>query len=76
MKDNTFVDADRQTMWCEVCGDEVPIPLGALDWAAAVMKAFADAHAGGPHEGGKTRFSTPAGPVAGERATDGHAHTK
>jgi hypothetical protein len=58
--DNTVVDAKTQTMRCEKCGDEVPIPFGCIPWVSAVMTAFADAHAGdGPHTHGRTRFSVP-----------------
>lgn len=58
-KDNTVIDAITQTMRCDVCGDEVPAPLGSLPWVSAVMLAFSEAHAGESHGGGRTRFSTP-----------------
>lgn len=61
-KDNTVIDAHTQTMRCEKCGEELPIPLGTMKWAVTVMKAFAEAHAGDePHARGRTRFSIPAG---------------
>ena len=43
---NTQIDAATQTMRCTVCGDEVPIPLGAVPWVSEVMLAFANAHSG------------------------------
>ena len=49
-------DAVRQVMRCDVCGDEVPIPLGSLKWVSAVMSAFADAHPDEPHECRRTWF--------------------
>ena len=50
-------DAVRQVMRCDVCGDEVPIPLGRLKWVSAVMSAFADAHPDEPHAGRRTWVS-------------------
>ena len=57
--DNTIIDAVTQTMRCNVCGDEVPIPLGALSWCAAVMQSFAKAHEPAKHEPGRTAFTVP-----------------
>ena len=54
-RDNTVCDAKTQTLRCMVCGDEVPIPLGAVDWVVAVMKAFSEAHRG-PHSGPRSWF--------------------
>jgi len=42
--DATIVDATTQTVRCERCGEEIPIPLGSIDWVLAVMKAFERAH--------------------------------
>ena len=61
MKDNTVIDAHTQTMRCTVCGDEVPIPLGDLRWASAVMRAFGAAHKAKAHGPKRTWFSTPKG---------------
>jgi hypothetical protein len=58
-RDNTIVEADTQTMRCTVCGDVVPIPLGALSWCSAVMLAFAKAHKGAKHAPGRTAFTVP-----------------
>ena len=59
MTDNTIIDASTQTMRCNVCGDEVPIPMGILKWAATVMRAFALAHRSPKHPPGQTQFSVP-----------------
>jgi len=68
---NTVVDAGTQTMRCKVCGDEVPIPLGALRWVSAVMMAFAAEHADASgacgHSAGRTMFSTPTEQNGGEK---------
>ena len=59
-KDNCVIDSLTQTMRCEKCGDEVPIPLGLVAWVCAVMRAFSAAHAGSePHAKGRTAFSVP-----------------
>lgn len=50
-------DANRQTMRCEVCGDEVPLPLGAVEYVVAVMRAFSREHPVTEHEGGRTRIA-------------------
>jgi hypothetical protein len=55
----TVIDANTQTMRCEVCGDEVPIPLGGLSWVVKVMKAFASEHRRCNGNSGRTTFSTP-----------------
>lgn len=53
------IDAGTQTMRCEVCKDEVPIPFGNLTWVADVCKAFDKAHRACNGHGGKTLFSKP-----------------
>ena len=60
-------DAVRQVMRCDVCGDEVPIPLGSLKWVSAVMLAFADAHPDEMHAGRRTWVS-----VCSEEPDDYH----
>lgn len=40
----TIVDSTRQVLRCTRCGDEVPMPLGLIDWVVAYMKAFGKAH--------------------------------
>ena len=45
-RNNTVFDAATQTMRCELCGDEVPIPLGNCRWVSDVMQAFVSAHRG------------------------------
>jgi hypothetical protein len=55
----TVVDAITQTMRCNVCKDEVPIPLGSLDWVAAVCLAFDKAHRACKGNPGRTTFSVP-----------------
>jgi len=62
----TEVDADTQTMRCTICGDEVPIPLGAPSWAGAVFRAFAQAHPKTAHDGKRTYFATPPPPAKDE----------
>ena len=59
MKDNTVIDAARGVMHCDVCGDSVPVPCGDIHWAAAVMRAFKEAHSAPMHGAGRTRLSTP-----------------
>jgi len=58
----TVVDAATQTMRCEVCGDEVPIPFGILTWVSDVCKAFDRAHKDCNGNPGRTKFSTPRPP--------------
>jgi len=58
-KPRTVVDAATQTMRCDVCKDEVPIPLGSLGWVAAVCEAFDRAHRGCRGVPGATTFSVP-----------------
>ena len=58
-KDATVVDAITKTMRCEVCKEEVPIPLGKIDWTSSVMQAFVVAHRGCDGRKGKTGFSVP-----------------
>jgi hypothetical protein len=41
-------------MRCLVCGDEVPMPLGVIDWVAGVAKIFARCHEGDDHPPGRT----------------------
>ena len=54
-----MIDAVGQVVRCTRCGEEIPIPLGRLDWVGAVLRAFGKA----PKEcGGRERtcwFSTP-----------------
>lgn len=56
-KSNCECDANTQSMRCLVCGDEVPIPIGACEWTAGVMKLFDKMHASAKHEPGQTRFT-------------------
>ncbi len=64
--ENTTIDAVRQVMRCNVCGDEIPIPLGQLKWVCAVMSAFERAHRGRQHMAGMTRFTSSESEVAGK----------
>jgi len=66
--DHCVMDATTQTLRCERCGEEVPIPVGVIDWFVGVTRAFSAAHAdceprlvGGPDERKRTGFSTPVG---------------
>ena len=59
MADKTIVDAVRQEMRCEKCGDAVPIPLGAIPWVATVMQAFGEAHENCDGTPGRTSVSVP-----------------
>ena len=43
-RDWIVADASTQTMRCEHCGEEIPIPLGDIDWVVSVMTAFDKAH--------------------------------
>lgn len=61
-QDNTVVDANTQTMRCNVCGDEVPLPLGDVGWFVAVIQAFAKAHRTPRHPPGLTAFAVPRTP--------------
>lgn len=45
-KVDTVVDAHGQCVRCEVCGEEVPFPIGVLAWVAGYIRAFDAAHAG------------------------------
>lgn len=65
-QDNTVVDATTQTMRCNVCGDEIPMPLGDVDWVCAVMRAFTKAHRGNTHPGRRTWLSEPPDDVGAE----------
>ncbi|MFH1984811.1 MAG: hypothetical protein ABIL58_23465 [Pseudomonadota bacterium] len=58
MTENTIIDAKHQVLRCEVCGDEVPIPLGDVELVCESLMAFAKAHAG-EHGPGRTRVSEP-----------------
>ena len=42
--DMVIVDASTQTVRCERCGEEIPIPLGTINWVLSVMKAFEREH--------------------------------
>ena len=53
----TRLDAGRQTLVCQVCGDEIPAPIGDVAWVLAVTRAFADVHRGRRHRGGRTAFT-------------------
>ena len=53
---NTRLDVARQTLRCTACGDEIPFPLGDVAWVLAITRAFADAHRGRKHQGGRTAF--------------------
>jgi hypothetical protein len=57
-RDNTIVDSVTQTIRCQVCGDEIPIPLGLIPWVAAVCDAFSSAHAAPRHASGQAYAST------------------
>jgi hypothetical protein len=61
MKDNAVLDVHNNVMRCKACGEVVPIPMGVVSWVCAVMKAFAEAHAGEVHHAGRTLFSIPRG---------------
>lgn len=39
-----MVDAAAQTIRCTACKDEIPMPLGVMDWVLSVLKAFGNAH--------------------------------
>lgn len=59
-EDKVVVDATTQTMRCNTCGEEVPIPLGVLDWVTGVMLAFRKAHRECKKgDGQRTYFSKP-----------------
>ncbi|MBF8279792.1 MAG: hypothetical protein HW385_1224 [candidate division NC10 bacterium] len=54
---NTRLDISRQSLVCQVCGDEIPFPLGDVAWVQAITRAFANAHRGHRHQGGRTAFT-------------------
>ena len=56
-KSNTECDATTQIMRCLICGDEVPLPLGVVDWVADVLVAFDRAHRNCKGLKGRTRFA-------------------
>lgn len=59
-KDRTVVDAVTQTVRCEECGEEIPIPLGVIDWVTGVLAAFGKAHREcRKGDKGRTCFSKP-----------------
>jgi hypothetical protein len=57
----TVVDSATQTIRCERCGEEVPIPLGVVRWVTGVLEAFDAAHTGcrRGEDGTRTYFSEP-----------------
>jgi hypothetical protein len=44
-KDHTVMDAAGQVLRCTRCGEEVPIPMGVIEWFAGYIRAFSKAHA-------------------------------
>jgi len=62
VKSAAVCDANTQTVRCEVCGDEIPIPIGPISWFVAVTQAFADIHLISPHKSVGAGFSTPVAP--------------
>jgi len=42
--DTTVLDAEKQVCRCTKCGDEVPIPLGVVEWVVGYLNAFVKAH--------------------------------
>ena len=64
----TRLDVARHTLRCDICADEIPFPLGDVAWVLAITRAFADAHRGRRHQGGRTAFARV---VARPREPDG-----
>lgn len=58
----TVVDAGKQVLRCNICGDEFPMPLGLMDFVIAVFDGFQKAHEGCNGKPGKTRTDYPAPP--------------
>ena len=54
MSDRTVVDAVKQVMRCDECGDEIPFPMGSVTWVVAVGRAFMKVHKNCDGRGGKT----------------------
>ena len=40
----TVIDAKKGVLRCDRCKDEVPIPLGSVDWVIGVIRAFGKGH--------------------------------
>ena len=55
--DNTVVDVRAQCVRCRVCGERIPMPLGAARWVVRVLEAFAEAHATLVHEDKRAYFA-------------------
>lgn|GEM_PF-4621223 len=61
--DHCYCDTVTKTIRCEVCGEEIPMPLGTIRWVTRVMKAFVSEHRTKQHEGGRCLFATATPPV-------------
>jgi hypothetical protein len=59
MSDHCVIDGSRHVIRCNICGDEIPMPLGAVRWVAAVIVGFTAEHSSEPHEGRRTWFKVP-----------------
>jgi len=57
--DKTVCDAKTQTIRCEVCKDEIPLPLGSVDWVVRACNAFTRTHLNCNGRKGKTTLAIP-----------------
>ncbi len=57
-------DSKTQTMRCEKCGDEIPLPLGTVPWFCGVAELMVKIHAHCDGKPGKTCLATPSSPPA------------
>lgn len=56
---HVVIDAGTQTLRCELCDEQVPLPLGLAAWVLTVCDAFAKAHPARSHQPGRTGFTRP-----------------
>ena len=58
LRDWIEIDAETQTIRCLVCQEEIPIPLGCMDWVNGVVRAYKRAHPRHDHAAQRTWFAT------------------